>query len=75
MCCYDESLQYADDTVLVYVGTSSEMFIEYVNSRLREKIEQFNCNKLSWNPAKSEFMIVTSKIVVNHPQSLLVLIR
>ena len=68
MCSNDESILYADDTVLVYVGTSLEMLTEHVNSRLREIFEWCNCNKLSLNPAKSEFMIVTNKIVVNRPQ-------
>ena len=56
---------YADDTVLVYVGTSLEMLTEHVNSRLREIFEWCNCNILSLNPAKSEFLTVTNKIAVN----------
>ena len=54
--------------MLVNVGTSLEMLTEIVNSRLREIFERCNCNKLSLNPTKSEFMIVTNKIVVNRPQ-------
>ena len=68
MCSNDESILYADDTALVYVGASLEMLTEHVNSRLREIFEWCNCNKLSLNSAKSEFMIVTNKIVVNRPQ-------
>ena len=68
MCSRDESILYADDTMLVYVGTFLEMLTEHVNSRLREIFECCNCNKLSLYPAKSEFMIVTKKTVVNRPQ-------
>ena len=44
------------------------MLTEHVYSRLREIFEWSYCNKLSLNPAKSEFLIVTNKIVVNRPQ-------
>ena len=44
------------------------MLTEHVNGRLREIFEWCNCNKLSLNPANSEFIIVTNKIVVNRPQ-------
>ena len=67
-CSNDESILYADDKVLVYVGKSLEMLTEHVNSRLREIYEYCNCKKLSLNPAKSEFMTVTNKIKVNRPQ-------
>ena len=68
-CMYnDESILYADDTVLVYVGTSLDMLTENVNSRLRETFKWSKCNNLSLNPTKSEYMIVTNKIVVNRPQ-------
>ena len=64
----DESILYAEGTVLLYVGTSLEMLAENVSSRLREISESCNCNKLSLHPAKSEFMIFTNSIVVNRPQ-------
>ena len=68
MCSNDESILYAEDTVLVYVGTSLEMLTEHVKSRLREILQWCNCNKLSLNPGNSEFMTVTNKIEVNRPQ-------
>ena len=67
MCSNDESILCADDTVLVYVGTSLEMLTERVNSPLREIFEWCKCNKLSLNPEKSEFLIVTNKILINLP--------
>ena len=67
MCSNDESILHADDTVLVFVGTSLEMLTEHLTSRLREILEWCNCNKLSFNPAKSELKSVTNKIVVNRP--------
>ena len=68
MCSNDETILYADDTVLVYVGTSLEMLTENVNCRLSEIFECCYCKKMSLNPAKSEFMFVTNKIEVNGPQ-------
>ena len=68
LCFNDASILYADDTVLVFVGTSLEMLNEHLNSWLREIFEWCNCNKLSFNPAKSEFMIVSNKIVVSRPK-------
>ena len=67
MCPNDESILNADDTVLVYVGTSLEMLTEHVNSQIREILEWCNRNNLSLKPAKSEFMTVTNNIVVNCP--------
>ena len=59
MCFYD-------DIVLVYVGTYLEMLTEQLNSRLLEITELCNCNELSLNKAKSDFMTVKNKIVVNY---------
>ena len=64
MCSNDESILYADDTVLVYVGKSLEMLAEHVLSRLREIFELCNCNKLFLNPTKSNFMTVSNKTIV-----------
>ena len=33
--------------------------------------EWYNCEKLSFNPTKSEFMIVTNKVVVKRPELLI----
>ena len=57
--------------MLVYVGISLEMLTKHINSRVREIFEWCNCNKLSLNPVKSEFMTVTNKIAVNRPQLLI----
>ena len=53
--------------MLTYVGTFLETLTEHVNSRLREIFEWCNCIKLSLNPAKTEFIIVTNEIIVNRP--------
>ena len=68
MCSNDESILYADDTVLVYVGTNLEELTDHVNNRLRNILDWCNCNKLSLNPLKSEFMVVTNKRIETRPQ-------
>ena len=68
MCSNDESILYAEDTVLVYVETNLEELIDHVNNRLRNILVWCNCNKLSLNPLKSEFMVVINKRVETRPQ-------
>ena len=52
MCSRNESILYADDTVLVYLGTSLQELTDHVNKRLRNTLERCNCKKLSLNPTK-----------------------
>ena len=68
MCSIDESIIYADDTVLVYVGTTLEELTDHVNSRLRNIVDWCNCNNFSLNPLKSDFMVVTNKRIETRPQ-------
>ena len=64
MCSRDESIPYADDTVLLYAGTSLEDFTDHVNNKLLSILEWCNCNKLSLNPLKPEFMVVSNKRLI-----------
>ena len=64
----DESILSADDTVLVYVETKLEELTDQVNNRLRNILDWCNWNKLSLNPLKSEFWVVTNKRIETHPQ-------
>ena len=57
-----------DDTVLVYVGTNLKELTDHVNSRLRNTLHWWNCNKLSFKPLKSEIMVVTNKRIETRPQ-------
>ena len=68
MCSNDENLLYADDTVLVYIGTNLEELNDHINNRLRNILNWCNCNKLSLNPLKSEFIVVTNKRIETCPQ-------
>ena len=56
MCSNDKSILYANETVLVYVGTSLEELADHVNSRLGNTLDWYDSKKLSLNPLKSEFM-------------------
>ena len=68
MCFRDKSRLYADDTVLVFVGVSLEELIDHVNVRLHITLDWCKCNKLSLNPTKPEFMVVTNKRFIARPQ-------
>ena len=68
LCPNESSTLYADDTVLVYVGNSLDDLANHVNNKLRNVVDWCNCNKLALNPSKSEFMIVTNKIITSRPQ-------
>ena len=68
ICSKDESILYADDTVLVYVGKNLEELTDHVNRRLRNLLHWSNCNKLSLNLLKSELMVVTNTRIKTHPK-------
>ena len=67
MCARDESILYADDSVLLYVGTSLEEFIQHSNNRFRDTLEWCNCNEIKLNTPKSEFMVVIMKSKIFRP--------
>ena len=67
LCRNDNSVLYADDTSLVYVGDNIEALLNHVNSRLSIIFDWCNFNKLSLNPTKSEFMILTNKKIISSP--------
>ena len=68
MCSNDESIVYADDTVLVYVVTNFEELTDHANNTLRNILDWCNCNKLSLNPLKSEIIVVINKRIEARPQ-------
>ena len=68
MFCNDEIILYGDETVLFYVGTTLEALNGHVNSRLQNILNWCNCNKVSLNIFKSEFMVVANKRIDTRPQ-------
>lgn len=66
--CRDESKLYADDTVLIFVGTSVEELIDHVNNRLRSIIEWCKCSQLSLNPTEWESMVVANEKLITRSQ-------
>ena len=67
ICSNKENLLFADDTCLVYTGDDLDTLIAHVNSRLNTIVDWCNANKLSLNPNKSEFMILTNRPIENRP--------
>ena len=62
MCSNDESIVYADNTVLVYVGRILEKkLLIYVNNISRNLLKWCTCHKLLLKPLKSEIMVETIK--------------
>ena len=63
VCDEDDYIMYADDTVLMYVGDSLPDLIARTNANLIKISDWCRYNKLSLNPQKCNYMIVTNKNV------------
>ena len=57
----DNYVLYADDTAMVYVGKDLDELTVHVNNEMEKVSDWCKFNKLSLNPSKSEFMIITNK--------------
>ena len=67
----DDTILYADDTCLVFVGIDISELFTHVNNRLGSINVWCSYNKLSINPAKSEYMVVSNRTF--NPSSALVI--
>ena len=63
----DSYILYADDTALVYVGADLKELTDHVNQKLSLISDWCKFNKLSLNPEKSEFLLVTNRKLAVHP--------
>ena len=54
---------FADDTCLNYVHHDLNFLVDNVYKRLSHIFDWCNFNKLSINPAKSEFMIISNRLI------------
>ena len=66
LCSDDSHVLYADDTSLIYVSDDLTSLTHHVNDRLAEIVKWCNFNKISLNPVKSEYMIISNKIDLSH---------
>ena len=57
----DRYILYADDTSLVYVGNDLEALSGHVNDKLSIISDWCKFNKLSLNPQKSEYLLITNR--------------
>ena len=71
MCGNRENILFADDTCLVYSDNDLAVLIEHVNDRLSIILDWCRYNKLAINPAKSEYMLVTTRPVLMEPRILI----
>ena len=71
ICEPTENLLFADDLCLIYVGDNLENLIELVNNRLTTILDWCRFNKMSINPEKSEYIIITNRKLPFEPQILL----
>ena len=53
-----EIYMYADDTTVFAVGVSAEVAIAKLNTALKKLYKWCLCNKLTFHPKKSEFMLL-----------------
>ena len=67
ICMTDELLMYADDTCLMYVGDDLTLLTEHVNHRLEVIADWCRFNKLSLNPDKCSYMLMTNKNILSDP--------
>ena len=67
LCDADECILFADDTCLTYVHSDIEYLINHVGQRLSVILDWCRFNKLSINPSKSEFMVVTNRNIDFEP--------
>ena len=67
LCENKENLLFADDTCLTYTGNDLTSLVTYVNTRLKIILDWCCSNKLSLNPNKSEFMLLTNRPIDNDP--------
>ena len=68
LCESDENIHFADDTCLVYVHSDLEYLVSHVNERLSIILDWCRYNKLSLNPSKSEFMLLTHRPISREPE-------
>ena len=63
------NLHYLQMTLvsLMYVHHDLNFIVDYVNERLSRIFEWCNFNKLSINPAKSEFMLISIRLIEAEP--------
>ena len=54
-------------TCLVYVGDDLGILEQHINEKLFQFQIWCNSNKLSLNASKSQFMVITNKVVNNYP--------
>ena len=57
----DQYVLYADDTAIVYSGNNLADLLSFINIKLSLISDWCQYNKLSLNPEKSEFMLITSR--------------
>ena len=67
MCTENECLLFADDTCLTYIGDNLDALVQNVNDRLSSILDWCRYNKLSINPSKSEYMIITNLPIPTEP--------
>ena len=67
LCKADEFVMFADDTCLIYTGNDLNTLTNSVNNRLSTVFEWCCFNKLSLNPNKCSYMLLTNKNVVSEP--------
>ena len=67
LCANDENILYADDTCLVYLGDDIASLASHVNMRLEIINDWCNSNKLFLNRTKSEYMVITNRVINTQP--------
>ena len=67
LCQPDEFVMFADDTCLIYTGDDIDVLTNRVNDRLSMVFDWCCYNKLSLNPSKCSYMLLTNRNVEIDP--------
>ena len=65
--CSGEDILYADDTCLVFVDSELQRLVDRTNEKLALVQTWCNANKLALNHSKSNFMVVSNRVLNNNP--------
>ena len=71
LCDDNECILYADDTCLVFTGDNLMDMEQHINRKLIMVQSWCNNNKMALNASKSQFMLVTNRMVERYPSLLI----
>lgn len=63
----NRNILYADDTAIIYIYDDLNALVVHVNNKLAQKLDSCHFNKMILNPTKSQYILLTNKLITNDP--------